>query len=176
MIAYHIDRTNSLTPNSKLDYIGIPDNPNTHKLIELFDNKFTNHGNFYTADIDLRISPDLQFYNNSIIELTFELFRAAYFKNEPSRLSSVFFTDKDTLPYWLQRLPSDKPICILTADIPDSEPFDESFLKQAIGQEFINPGLLYDQAYKYWSHTKSDKPHFEYLVKPPVEFTGYYDL
>lgn len=170
MLAYHIDRRQTLLPNSEIQL----QNVEFPSLLTLtLNNEISYFGSRYIPNQDYILMSNLGDYHSHIIEMTFELFRAAYYPNEISRLSSFFFTNESSLNKW-QKMFGNEPTNIFTADIPESNPFDATFLKSPIGPNSVYPNNLYENASLYWSHTMSDDPIIEYLVKPPVKINELY--
>lgn len=81
MIAYHIDRTNSLQPGQEITLI---DNY-SFMSCNLFECKVSRHGNRYLSDCE----NDLNF-SSFLIEHELELVRQKFFPESPSRLQSFF--------------------------------------------------------------------------------------
>ena len=162
MIAYHIDRANSLHSGQEISLI------DNHSFMSsrLFDGKVSNHGEHYSALCWRENLPSF------IIEYGFELVRQKFFPNCISRYQS-FFALKciDDLIYWPEFINPEFKIYEIEFDHNNFQEFDAGFLRG--GPNLSNnmewsPQASFEYAFRYWSGDHCDQPQPELLIIPPV--------
>lgn len=172
MIAYHVDRLNSLSVGQTIELLNrtYEDSAYSFAASMLFNSQLTSHGNAYIHDSN---SPGGADTICSIIEYETELVRQLYFPHMFSRFQSFFAVETlDDLFSWNSCLISPEyKVYQVKFDDCNYQKLDASLLPNGLidVENFIfSPSLNFQRAYNYWSQQSSDAPQYELLIKPPV--------
>ncbi len=162
MIAYHIDRFNSL-------HIGQEITLKTHDSnlsSRLFNSKVSKHGADY---LNSCYAPD---FCSFMIEYEFELIRQKFFPHCISRYQSFFaLKNIEDIVCWSNFLSPDFKVYEIEFFHNNYQLFDASHLR---GGPDLNNNLLwepepaFDSAIQYWSGEYSQSPQPELLILPPL--------
>ncbi len=162
MIAYHIDRYNSLHIGQDINLFTYTSNMSSR----LFNNKVSKHGANY---LDKCYAPDLCSF---LIEYEYELIRQRFFPNCISRYQSFFaLKNIEDIVCWSNFLSPDFKVYEIEFFHDNYQLFDTSHLK---GGPDLNNNLLwapeptFDSAFHYWSGEYSQSPQPELLILPPL--------
>lgn len=172
MIAYHIDRTCSLTPSQIIELAPYPHENGSFSFMskKFFQGNVSHHGFQYLADASLSSLPST---NESIIEYTTELVRQSFFPEMPSRFQSFFAleTIEDLLTWKDFLLTPDAKIFEIEFKEEQCVKLDSAFLPNALYSTntlAFSPSQNFEDAYKYWSMCHTEAPRYELLITPPV--------
>lgn len=140
----------------------------TH-LDELFSEGLSSHGATYFTNAYLILNdpytrqPLPYVPHIPIIEMVFELVRRTDFRDKPSRFQSLFAWDSieraNQFRHEFQQ--ADAPIFKLQSEIV----FRADMQLLLLGGSCLGASLF---AHKYWRGKATQKPDWEYLLKPPV--------
>lgn len=171
MIAYHIDRDNSLHQGQTIQLYEIPNNSSL--LLEyMFNNKLSNHGLHYINESLQNVGDNRPaFY---ALEYELELIRRAYFPQMPSRYQVMFAIDSlDKVYEWNDLFGCNYSIWKI--EFPEENHIirDSNLLyvpvQEQDGKQIFCQHKSFCNAYKYWNGELSDNPRMEVLIKPPVK-------
>ena len=202
VILYHLDRSGKLHTGQMLD-LSLqnisPDIKNTNFITANFPKGVSRQGenyisadclhirgtNFCSCEIGPCISESdvikaLDYANERIIELTFELVRESLFPNLPSRFTSLFAVDAiSEFDKWEYEFGKIEKKDIYEIEVPDStRSFDSnylkggiSFIKESTDRNFIGTctPFIYDMALQYWGGNHTENSRNEYLIQMPVK-------
>lgn len=169
MIAYHLDRCNSLKENSylSLEPTGIP---STDSLAAIFGFDFvSNWGRqmyeLYTSSPD---PSNFQSYISLQIDMQAENVRKSHFPDSPSRFKSIFAVPKlSDFSLWRDSLQIDENASIFEIEYDPQTvvQLDATFLIGSIGSD---PFHQWESLFRYWSGEMSSNPLPELLIPLPV--------
>lgn len=171
MIAYHIDRTNSLSKGQIIDLFQYPKSKDSFSFMAetLFNGYISKHGYFYLSDVGFDDQyPPLA---ASCIEMELELIRRSFFPEKLSRFQSFFaFESLNSLSAWMPFFKS------YNCRLWEIEFFHAHYEKHDAGliphfhsdDRPYSPSLTFQCGYEYWSGKFSKNPIYELLIKPPV--------
>lgn len=162
MIAYHIDRCNSLHIGQEITL----DTHNSNMSSHLFNSKVSKHGAAY---LNVCHAPELCSY---MIEYEFELIRQRFFPNCISRYQSFFaLKNIEDIICWSNFLSPGFKVYEIEFFHDNYQLFDAFHLRG--GPDLNNnlswaPELAFDSAFHYWSGEYSQSPQPELLILPPL--------
>ena len=162
MIAYHIDRYNSLHTGQEITL----DTRDSNISSCLFDGKVSKHGAAY---LNACCASD---FCSFMIEYEFELIRQSFFPHNISRYQSFFaFKNIEDIIYWPEFLVSGYKIYEVEFFHDNCKSYDASYLIG--GPNFNNdlcwvPSITFDSAFRYWNGEVSLTPKPELLIQPPL--------
>lgn len=175
MIAYHIDRSETLSSNITLPLIKLNyDALNPAFKSYSFDEVSMFGMRVYKALQELssplsQCSMNYEFINSIQIDLQAEIVRDMYFPHMPSRFKCIFGvkTISDFL-LWKKYLPINKNTCIYEVETLSDKYvlLDASFLKGGI---MADPNSIFTSLMKYWSGMISNNPLPELLIPLPAK-------
>lgn len=178
MIAYHVDRSNSLSPNQIVILTPVisESRPDSAVITDLFPDGLSHHG-FHYIDSPAQLSPPerASYY---VMEYELELVRRSFFPNLPSRFQSFFALEKlEDLRQWDGIFDRSNTIWKIQFDESQSVRLDSNLLLPTLKEPsaennqsiFFSPGMAFFHQHKYWNGEISDSPRFELLIKPPVQ-------
>lgn len=175
MIAYHIDRAETLSINTTLSLLKLNcDTLNSSFKLYGFDEVSMFGMRVYKALQELsnplsHSSIDFDFMNSIQIDLQAESIRSIHYPHMPSRFKCIFGLNKlSDLLLWKQYFKITKSTCIYEIEIPSNNCvlLDASFLK---GGTTSDPDLICVSLMKYWSGMISNNPLPELLIPLPVK-------
>lgn len=176
MIAYHIDRTNSLTEGQIVRLFPvISEYPfMAHKM---FPNGISVHGFHYINEkVQHEGDNSPAFYT---LEYELELIRRCYFPNLPSRYQSFFALESpDDIILWKNMFPSDCTIWEVEFDEEQCIKRDARLLTPSISLNVPKPYASISESFYYcglyWDGHFTDNPLPELLVVPPVKILKHF--
>ncbi|MDD3186574.1 MAG: DUF2441 domain-containing protein [Anaerostipes sp.] len=173
MIAYHLDRTRKMTPNSVLELITTTSNSNDQTTNLYGFDKVSLWGmscynfleNLYSPTNTI---PDFSSANSFQIDLQAEIIRQNFFPEKPSRFKSIFAVEKlKEFLLWSDYLEVNNQSHIYEIEFKESQccKLDAYFLKGGISSHNIQDK---EALIKYWSGKMSDNPLPELVIQLPV--------
>lgn len=170
MVAYHIDRDNSLQEGQIITL-------NKNSEISFIENKMfpegiSYHGFHYLDENYQNIGGNQpSFY---ILEYELELIRKAYFPNLPSRFQSLFAIENlEEIQKWNGIFSENCTIWEIEFDESNYVKLDSSLLIPSLKADDKNvtfsPKNSFFYGYHYWNGNISNNPRMELLIKPPVK-------
>lgn len=167
MIAYHLDRCQTLKANSEIHLLNTHADP-LNATVKLYGFDMVSHWGKQIYDFHLNRVVSLEHLNSFQIDLTAETIRQSFFPDAPSRLKSLFAVRKlSDFKLWKKHLPISPESHIYEVEFDSSKyiELDASFLKGGVG---YNPFIMNAALMKYWSGQKSNSPLPELLIPLPV--------
>lgn len=168
MIAYHLDRSNTLKPGDEIN-LQIFNDIEPSYLNDILDVRYplglSRHGDQYYATQSRSEYP-----SSYLIESFFEYERQLHFPGCISRFQSFFAMKTiDEIPPWISILKPNPGYSIWEVEFShdNCSRHDSSWLKL----DSNNPSAL-QLAYcakQYWSGIPSKDPVWEFLIKPPIQ-------
>lgn len=180
MIAYHIDRSRTLFPGMKIDFMKPTINPEflSRTLHSSYPEGISMHGNYYFArqadsfiDTGGNLMPQkIQNANAHLIDNVFEYERRINFPQLPSRFQSIFCSETiSEARKWIDALQLEETARIweINYDHGQSVKLDSGWLKGDLNNlSFL---VLSHYATQYWSGVAYHEAScFESLVRLPV--------
>lgn len=187
MIAYHVDRNNSIKPNARLiDFIQIP---SEWINIEILRSRYPEGISYWgktileiqeayeskALDLSYRESSNSEYWWNSyLIDILYEYERLSSYKNKPSRFQSLFACDSIESAIKWKKLFGSPNAKIYQIEFPENACIkaDSSFLTGKIN--YFSLPTIQTAAKKYWEGTTNSLNYSnpEYLIKLPVKIIG----
>lgn len=179
MIAYHIDRNNTLKKGDVIELIKPTIEDQTGLLCNFLPHDgLSNHGWHYLIDYKLQNTNGnkTEYY---IMEYELELIRKVYFPDLVSRFESFFaISSIDEISKWRGILSENDTIWQIEFDESQSIMRDSNFLIPGLDLQthMFEPIISFTNGYRYWSGKKTNNPRMELLIKPPIKIINQYHL
>lgn len=170
MIAYHVDRSNSLY-EGQIITLNKFENIDSFILRKMFPEGISYHGTHYLDEsVQNKDGNQPSFY---ILEYELELIRSAYFPNLISRYQAFFALEKlNDIKEWYGILNEDCTIWEIEFDENNYIKRDSNLLIPPLSfndnQCTFSPNESFRYGYAYWQGLNCENPRYELLIKPPI--------
>ena len=169
---YHVDRKNTLRPNTilKPKFLEFMETgePFKNDRALIYNNGLSSHGLLYLTDNEA-LTPNFCF--NTLFEVIIENVRLSYFPEKKSRFEAFFaFKTKEDASIFLNSNTS-----LYKVETEDFFEADMAWLDSNKVQQSLYPNcklsvsMLEEFAYRYWAGEKTNSPVIEVLCYTPVK-------